>query len=430
MLAAALLLAFVPPQEPAAATLQAELARLVDLPSERARRLAAEQLAQKNVAALEPWRAACAAFGEFEPLESGAQREEADLMVLGEVEHTELHLYVPPGYDPAQPAPLLLWGHGAGGSGARQWRPWQEIADAAGMLVLAPTEFGKVAGWGFTPRERAAQLAALRWVRRRANIDENAIFLGGASRGGHMTWDLALRGADLWAGLVPCIGGPRLQIGPQNNMRYLANVAQLPIRGLQGSKDDPLLLANLHLAFERLQRLKAPDVELREFADLGHAYSLEGLDWAAFFAKRRTAVPARVVLRAADLAEARSTWLRITAFERNVAVDAAPRVSQAHWNALDDAGQRKLLLDAYDDLTAELEVKDRGSGRFAARGSGVRGFELLLTPEQLGRRGAIEVRWGSRTVRATAEPSVATLLTEFAERFDRTFLPVTTVSIR
>jgi predicted peptidase len=52
------------------------------------------------------------------------------------------------------------------------------------MLVLAPTEFGSNPGYGFTARERAAHLAALRWARRTFNVDENAIFVGGWSRGG------------------------------------------------------------------------------------------------------------------------------------------------------------------------------------------------------------------------------------------------------
>ena len=47
-------------------------------------------------------------------------------------------LYVPVGYDPAQPAPLAVMLHGAGGSargGLDLLLPW---ADAAGLLLFAP----------------------------------------------------------------------------------------------------------------------------------------------------------------------------------------------------------------------------------------------------------------------------------------------------
>ena len=67
--------------------------------------------------------------------------------------------------------------------------------------------------------------------------------------------------------------------------------------------------------------------------------------------------------------------------------------------------------------------------RFAARGEGVRSFELLLTPEMLGKKGAVEIKWRGRTVRKTARPDAMVLLAEFAERFDRTFLPVATVRV-
>ena len=69
-----------------------------------------------------------------------------------------------------------------------------------------------------------------------------AVFVTGISRGGHLTWDLALRHPDLWAGCIPMIGGPRITMqNGQNNLRYLDNVVHLPIRDLQGSGDHPLL---------------------------------------------------------------------------------------------------------------------------------------------------------------------------------------------
>ncbi|MCA8973211.1 MAG: hypothetical protein KDC98_00745 [Planctomycetes bacterium] len=425
----ALLFAALVPQQPDPATLQRELTQLVDLSSSKARAIAAERLAGKKLATLEQWSAACAAFGEFEAIEAGTTRQTVPLVVLDETEATEIHLYVPRGYDPKVPAPLLLWGHGAGGTGAREHLHWQEIADRIGMFVLAPTEFGKTPGWGSTPRERYAQLAALRWARRRANIDENAVFVGGASRGGHMAWDLALRFPDLWAGALPCIGGPRIEIGERNNMRYLENVAQLPIRDLQGSKDDPLLLANLHLVFDRLRKMKAGDAVLHEFAELGHAFELGVVDWAQFFANRRPAAPGRVVRMAADLAQARAAWIEITAVEGDVRVAAQPRVNAARWDRLDDAGRRALTHDGIVKLTARLEVTDRGQGRFTAKGEGVRSFELWLGVDMLGAKDTVEVKWNGRTVRKSATASVGVLLADFAERFDRTRLAVARVSV-
>ncbi|MCR9245800.1 MAG: hypothetical protein NXI31_12280 [bacterium] len=418
------------PKPDRAEQMQRELARLVDLPSPRGRRLQAEKLTRQNLGSVDDWLAACRAFGAFDRFEPGQNRREVTLPVLGRPQKSEIFLYVPERYDSQKPAPLLLWGHGAGGTGARQYRPWQQLADRLGMLVLAPSSAAAQPGWGFTANERASQLAALRWARRHCNVDENAVFLGGASRGGHMTWDLALRHPDLWAGLVPCIGGPRMQLGEQNNMRYLANVAHLPIRCLQGSKDDPMLLVNLRVAFDHLKKKRnASDAVFREFPELGHSYELAGVDWNEFFARRRAQTPERVIRTAAVKTEGRSAWCRITAFERNVRVKVAPRVSSAQWERLDERGRRKLLLDRLGRYTAELEVHDRGKGRFTAKSKGVKSFELLLTPDMMGRDGRVEVRCNRRPVRVDAEPRVEVLLAEFAERLDRTFLPVAVVTI-
>lgn len=415
------------PQDAPRDALPALLASAVDLPTPIARRAAVKGLLARTQD-VDAWRAACAAFGTFEPLAPGPGRQTVDLQVLDQVESTEVHLYVPKGYDPAKPAPLLLWSHGQGGSGAREYLHWQAVADDVGMLVLAPTEPLAVRGYSKEPRERAAALAALRWARRRANVDENAVFVGGWSRGGHLTWDLALRRPDLWAGVLPVVGGPLIEPGPTNNLRYLENVARLPIRDLQGSQDDPVLLTHLHLAFAKLAKWHAPDAELIEFADRGHDADLGAVDWRQFFAKRRDALPRRVVRLAADLGEARSAWAEITKATSKVAVGAQP-LAPGNWARMSDEQRRAYLLDAFADYTARLDVEDKGHGRFAASGKGTTAFTLWLAAQQLGKDGKVEVRFGSKTVRQTAAPSAEVLLTDFVERFDRTRLVVARIDV-
>lgn len=424
-LVAATLLA---PQGPSADELQAALQRAVDLPTSAERAVAIPGLL-KMTQDVATWRAACARFGTFAPLDPGPSREQVDLRVLDKVESTELHLYVPPGYDPGKPAPLLLWGHGSGGTGAREHTMWQQVADGLGMLVLAPTEPAAIDGYSKAPRERAAALAALRWARRRANVDENAIFVGGWSRGGHLAWDLALRHPDLFAGALPVVGGPMLELGPANNLRYLENVATLPIRDLQGSQDDPLLLANLHLAFARLQKWKAKDARLIEFADRGHDADLGAVDWPAFFAVRRTPRPQRLVRIAAEAGEARAAWLEITRFTKKVQVEAQPQVDERRWQGMNDAQQRAFLLDKLAEHTARLQVTDKKNGRFEADGQGIAAFTLWLQADQLGKDGKVEVRLANKPVKKAAAASAEVLLRDFVERFDRTRLPVARVDV-
>jgi phospholipase/carboxylesterase len=47
-------------------------------------------------------------------------------------------LYVPSGYSPDRPAPLVLMLHGAGGNAHGALTPLKDIADKAGLILLAP----------------------------------------------------------------------------------------------------------------------------------------------------------------------------------------------------------------------------------------------------------------------------------------------------
>ena len=407
------------------------LAHLVDLPTAKERRAEADKLEKRRDVALEQWQAAMKDFGEFAPLAAGPLTETVVLIGEGKEEPTVLELYVPAGYDPGQPAPLMLMLHGSGGSGSGQYGWWKETADALGMLVLSPSEAGENEGYAFTARERENARAALRWGRRRANVDENRVFVSGISRGGHLAWNLALRHPDLFAGLFPFIGGPRLTLQDgQNNLRYVENVAHLVIRDLQGSQDDPALLFNLHLAFEFLEKLGAPHAELIEFPDLGHDYRFESVDWKALLAETsRRAVPDRVVLRAADPAHARAHWVEVTRLAKDVQETFTPRVDGTKWNALDAAGQKRYLQELVDERTARLEVRMDEPGHFTAAGTGVTGFRLLLTEAMLGPKRQVEVDFRGKTTKLRATPSARVLLREFAERFDRTFLPTAEVQV-
>jgi dienelactone hydrolase len=414
-------------EAPAAeAKARAALAAAVAEPEPEARAAAVAGLLRTGLP-VPRWVELCRTFGTFAAQESGPSHQRVELHVLGKVEPTDTYLYTPTGYEPGKPAPLLLWSHGAGGTGAQEYRRWQAVADRLSMFVLAITEHEALAGYTFSPRERHAALAALRSARQQVDVDENAIFVGGISRGGHLTWDLVLRFPDLWAGAIPCIGGPRLQVGAQNNLRYIENVARLPLRDLQGSQDDPLLLANLRFAFADLVKAGAKDAELIEFADRGHDFDLAAVDWPKFLAVRRTAVPEVALRVAADAAEARAAWIEILAFEPGIGPEPKIAVDPAAWNRLGEAEQRRLLHERIVEKTARLRVQMRAPGSFVADSRGVRKFRLLLAAEMLGKDGAVEVRWLGRTIKKKAAPDARVLLREFVERFDRTFLPVAEV---
>jgi dienelactone hydrolase len=308
---------------------------------------------------------------------------------------------------------------------------WGRIARDAGLVVLAPSEAGANDGYHFSERERLAALAALRWVRRRVNVDENKVFATGVSRGGHLAWDLALRHPELFAGIAPMIGGPRITISQgQNNLRYVENVARLPIRDLQGAKDDPALVASVQLAFEKLRSFGASDAQLFLHPDLGHSFDMKAVDWKAFFASvRRGPRPERVVRAAAKEDEGRAFWLEVTAFSPSVDETFVPEVSELKWAGMSEDERRRYLVAQCEQRTARLEVQRYGVGRFSGRSTGVKRFRLLLTSDDFDSKQDLELTWNGDVTKKRLRASSTVLLAEFAERFDRTFLPVAELEV-
>ena len=359
-----------PDTEPRSAELQRSLSELVALPTRSERSKRAKKLAPE--AELEEWLAAMRSFGTFEERPSGVQTESIRAHIGGKGVAMRLHLFVPESYDRGTPAPLFVLAHGTGGTGKNQHVPFQGVAEELGMLILAPDTTTQNAGYTFSSEEREETLEALRWMRRHFNVDENRIFLGGISRGGHLTWDVALRNPDLFAGLVPMIGGPRLSNGNgENTLRYLENLREVSIRDLQGARDDPGLVWNLRLAFERLRELGAKDAEYHESPNLGHSYDLHGVDWRAFFGEaRRDPCPERVVRRVASLDEARSHWLSATRLGKDVELKFQLRVSIKEWNKLSNEEQRLRMQQAIDEHTGRVELRYVEPGVFEGEGDG------------------------------------------------------------
>jgi len=430
MLALTLVILAAAAQEPehpsAAEQWAAELERLVDAPTPEARRALAASMARARVGNPGEWAAAMANFGRFEAASAGHHSETIELVVLGKREETELWIYVPAKYEPSKPAPLMLAFHGTGDSGRGMHLQWQRTADELGMLVLAPSESGDNTGYHFDDRERAAALGALRWMRRKYNVDENRVYASGVSRGGHLTWDLALRYPDLFAAVAPLIGSPRITLtAGQNNMRLLENVAGLPIRDLQGSKDDAGLVYSVRLAFDLLGKFAPRDAQLIEFPDRGHGFDMAAVDWPTWLGSNlRNPVPERIVRCTATKDEGRAHWLEIRAVDKDVREVFRPEISEGEWSRLSEDGQRRRFVAEAVKRNARAVARRNGPGSYTLDLDGATKVRLYLRAEDLGENGAVRISLAGKYLERKLKPDVKSMLEEFAERFDRTFIPV------
>jgi hypothetical protein len=230
------------------------------------------------------------------------------------------------------------------------------------------------------------------------------------------------------------IGGLRLDPSRgQNNLRFLENVAHLAIRDLQGEGDDPRMLFTLRYAFARLAEMHARDARLITFDDLGHSFRFDAVEWGPLLADAvRDPAPAKVVRLATRADEGRAAWIEILKTKRPVADAFAPQVRADVWARLDEDGRREYTAKAVLQRTARLAVERTASGEFVAKSEGVAAFRILLTRAMLGDLGdadRIKVTWNGRARTKPVRESSEVLLAEFAERFDRTFLPVAEVRV-
>ena len=334
--------------------------------------------------------------------------------------------------------PLLIACHGSGGNARQGVGEWRHVAENIGMMVLCATEQFENQGYRSSDQERFTQLSLRRWALRHLPVDVDRIYLAGTSRGGHLVWDLGTRYPDLWGALVSLIGGPRLNVSNgESSLRLVENLLDVPLRDLQGAKDDPGLIFNLRLAFEALE--KARDAKLHLFPELGHSYRLDVVDWKKWLlAQRRPTAPARVLLRSVRLDQARRSWLRLKTFERKKVKDGyRPRVDIKTWDKLDNDGRKRWVYKDSLKYTARVVASLSGNAgertlRIEAE-RGVQSAELLLS-RSLWPKEPEKKRWklvrGGRTRTLQPRPNVEAFLLDWLEHLDPKRAPVAIAKLR
>ena len=114
------------------------------------------------------------------------------------------YLYLPSNYTPAHAWPLMLALHGAGGAGtsaasAQAVRnDWSSIAEANGIIVVAPIGTNSQGGW--SPSSDVPIMSAqLDDAIAHYNVDQYRVYLWGFSAGAHLAHALGLTNTDYFA---------------------------------------------------------------------------------------------------------------------------------------------------------------------------------------------------------------------------------------
>jgi predicted esterase len=144
------------------------------------------------------------------------------------------YFYVPPQYDPARPAPLVLLLHGAGGHAHHGLGLLQHLADDSGMILVAPASTTQT--WDVIARRAyGADVAlvdqALERVFAHYAADPSHLAIGGFSDGASYALSLGLANGDLFTHVIAFSPGFIAPLSPRGQPRIFIS---------HGTQDDVL----------------------------------------------------------------------------------------------------------------------------------------------------------------------------------------------
>jgi len=338
----------------------------------------------------------------------------------------EIACWIPKGYDPKKKHPLFLLVHGTGGFADAEARQLAPLADTYGFLLVAPQDELKRAcgGWGYTDYEFEIHRAAVRFMKRRYNVDDRRVVVSGGSRGGHASWALAATWPDIFAAAVPIVGGPRNRF-----FRYLPNLRHVPIFDMQGAKDQPGLVENVRDAVRLLRGWKY-DVRYDEDAESGHYYPVDWevvREWVK--GRRRPVDPKTVTLVTSRNDRARAYWIRAAGLNEKKFAKVKPPINRSAKPLTRDEMQ-ELVRKNYAKYAARITATVKGN---------VIGLSVERAPKvivslsrglvDLDEKVIIKVN-GRPRERRIFKPSLETLLRRVKETGDREMLYPVEVEVR
>src|SRR6476660_3743367 len=190
-------------------------------------------------------------------------------------------LYIPT--DHAEPLPLLVLLHKAGGS-ASEWFGGSgssaAYADKGRFIILAPESPGQSWGtgakkWGY---DYVAINRALQEAFARCAIDRSRLAIGGFSDGASYALSLGLANGDVFSYIIAC--SPGFIVRAQARGRQGPRGVEVPLVYIaHGSSDNVLPIASTSRIFVSSLRKNGYNVEFREFSG-GHHLSHEVADRA------------------------------------------------------------------------------------------------------------------------------------------------------
>jgi predicted esterase len=228
------------------------------------------------------------------------------------------HVYIPKGYDPARKHAAIVQLHGGVSradllpeAALKQMRADVKDADQYGWIQIIP--LGQRGATWFDRVGMANVLAQLATVKRRYNVDEDRVFLGGFSDGGSGSLIMGLYHPTPWAGLIALSGSITVGVVAPDEA-FPANLSNRPIQAANGGID-PLYPSALQKMFIDQLKEQGARIAWTDYPASGHDGSYmakEDPKSNQFVLKTaRDPAPKHVVWETANPKVGRCDWVRI-----------------------------------------------------------------------------------------------------------------------
>lgn len=202
-------------------------------------------------------------------------------------------IFVPDGYDPARPWPLVVGLHGGGpdgadgkgvvGAGKDFMNFIQDSCAERGYIAVCPT--ARAAPWS-APENDGFFLAVIREVELLYHVDLNRVYLMGHSMGGYGTWHFGPKYCEQFAAIAPASGGNN------NGEKKLASM-HTAVYDYHSDDDPRCRVDDSREAAKIMKKTGGMDFIYTEFPNRQHEFPHEVVvDEFDFFDRHRVWVPA------------------------------------------------------------------------------------------------------------------------------------------
>ncbi len=185
----------------------------------------------------------------------------------------EWKVTLPSKHGDAEKSPLLVVLHEKDGNMRKTTDAWKAAADQAGAVLLVPQGTLRINRnkfqWG-RDREAIANNVneAIEKVVAENGCDKHRIIVAGFAEGASLAWDVALRNAETFRGVIPVCG--RFDVKSESVFED-ADAAKLRVYVLCGEKDDTSFIQSNKDAVKKLEK-KGAKAKVKVLEEMGHAY--------------------------------------------------------------------------------------------------------------------------------------------------------------